>query len=108
MYRTWAHKMKTHMLRYSHTRQQGERSGSEEGSALYSCTGFVNTKVGKGAVHHIPYNEPTIQKETTAAVFHVRSPLNAGRGFIGGLDIATSLEREVPEVMGRAAEVPYF
>lgn len=64
--------------------------------------------MGKEAVHNVPYNEPTIQKETTVAVSHVRSPLNAGLGPIGGLDIVTSLEGEVPEVMRRAAEVPYF
>ncbi len=83
----YAHKTKTHMLRYSHTRQQGERR-NEEGSVLHSCTEFVNTRVGRTAVHNIPYNGPTIQKETTAAVFHVKSALNAG----GGSDIVTGLE----------------
>jgi hypothetical protein len=43
---------------------------------------------GRRAVHSIPYNGPTVQKETTVAVCHVKSPLNAG----GGLDIVISSE----------------
>jgi hypothetical protein len=56
------------------------------------------------AVHNIPYNGPTVQKATTVAMFHVKSPLNAG----GGSDIVTSLEGGVLGAKRRAAEVPYF
>jgi hypothetical protein len=98
MYRTCAHKMKMHILvRCSHTRQQGERSGSEEGGVLYSCTEFVNTRVGgEGPLTNIPYNGPAVQKETTAAVSHVKSLLNAG----GGSDIVTSLKGGSPRSRG--------
>jgi hypothetical protein len=54
---------------------------------------------GRKAVHNIPYNGPTAQKETTVAVSHFKSPLNAG----GGSDIVTNLEGGIPE-----AEVLYF
>ncbi len=54
------------------------------------------------AIHNIPYNGPTVQEETTTAVFHVKSPLNAG----GGSDIVTSLEGGVLEAKCRAAEGP--
>jgi hypothetical protein len=87
MYRTWAHRMKTHMLRHSHTRhQQGERSGSEREAYFIPVQNSLIRESGR-AVHNVPYNEPTAQKETTWAVIHVRSPLNAGLG--GGLDIVT-------------------
>ncbi len=85
---------------------KGERNGTEEGGVLYSCTEFIIIvrEWGIRAVHNIPYNGPTIQKETTVAVSHVKSPLNAG----GGLDIVTSLEGGVLEAKCRTAEVPYF
>src|SRR5712692_5256553 len=56
---------------------------------------------GRMAIHNIPYNGPTVQEETTMAVFHVKSPLNAG----GGSDIV-SLEGGVSEAKCRAAEGP--
>lgn len=46
---------------------------------------FVVTRVGRTrtAIDNVPYKGPTIHEETSAAVSHVKSPLNAG----GGTDI---------------------
>lgn len=54
-------------------------------------------------MHNIPYNGPTVQKETTEAVSHVKSPLNFAGGVSG---IVTSLEGGVPEVKAPRRGVP--
>jgi hypothetical protein len=73
--------------------------GVKRAAYFIPVPGSLIRERGRKAVHNIPYNGPTVQKETTAAVSQVKSPLNAG----GGSDIVTSLEGGVPE-----AEVLYF
>jgi len=68
-------------------------------------TTFVSASVGiqrRTAVHDLPYKGPTIQEETSKAVSHVMSPLNAG----GGPDIVPWRGRSKGALC--TCGVPYF